>query len=146
MLKILAQALNRRIIFDGLVCDGDNKTFSKISDLKPYEDVVPGHVVKRFECLAHVGKRMKGHLMDEQDKLLKAKRADKKRKEICIEDSVALEFQEARKKLRKQYAGTLVRTQIPRGSWTDTLPARLFPSPVRPSKKLNRRKKKLQWN
>ena len=140
--SILEQALTRRIIFDGLVCDGDNKTFSKISELKPYEVVFPGHVLKRFECLAHVGKRMKVHLMDEQDKVLKAKRADKKRKEICIEDTVAIEFQEAHKKnLRKQYAGTLVRTQVQRGSWTDALPARLFPSPVRPSKKTCQSKK-----
>ena len=49
---------------------------------------------------------------------------------------MAIEFQEAHKKsLRKQYAGTLVRTQLQRGTWTDILPARLFPWSVRPSKK-----------
>ena len=66
--SILQQALKRRIILDGLVCDGDNKTFSKICEVIPYEDIFPGHIVKRYECLAHVGKRMKGYLMEEQDK------------------------------------------------------------------------------
>ena len=75
--SILEQALTRRVIFDGLVCDGDNKTFSKISEQKPYKDIFPGHVVKRYECLAHVGKRMKVHLLEEQDKVLKARRSDK---------------------------------------------------------------------
>ena len=80
--------------------------------------------------------------MDVQDNILKAKRADNKLKEISIKHSVAFEFQEAHnKKVRKQDEGTLVRTQIQRGSWTDTLPARLFPS-VLPSKKTNSQSKK----
>ena len=134
--KILSQALDRHIIFDGLVCDGDNKTFSKISECSPYKEIDPNHELKRYECLAHVGKRMKGHLINHQKDKLKRTREDKKREEIVIEESTTtIELQtQMKKKVSSKYAGKLVRTNIQRGEWKDLVPTRLLQSPVRPSK------------
>ena len=76
--SILIQALERGVIFDGLICDGDTKTFTKISNSIPYADTVPQHTIHRFECLAHVGKRMNSHLIEHQKDQLKQARASKK--------------------------------------------------------------------
>ena len=35
---ILSQCLNRGVLFTGLVCDGDNKTFSKVNECNPYRE------------------------------------------------------------------------------------------------------------
>ena len=96
---LLEQALSRGIAFDGLVCDGDNKTFAKITEQNPYADQARLHKIQRYECLAHVGKRMKGHLIEHQKEQLKQARSSKQ-----IERS-------------SKYKGKLIRKTKPRGDW-----------------------------
>ena len=37
-----------------LVCDGDNKTFSKVNECQTYHEVGWDREINRFECLSHV--------------------------------------------------------------------------------------------
>ncbi|KAL3282310.1 hypothetical protein HHI36_005499 [Cryptolaemus montrouzieri] len=60
--------------------DGDAKTFSNLSDAKPYGDFV----VKKLDCVLHVGRRMFRHLKDVKKSLVekrKLARAEAKKKE-----------------------------------------------------------------
>ena len=51
---ILEEALGRGLAFDGLVCEGDNRTFAKVTQHNPYADKALLHRIQRYECLAHV--------------------------------------------------------------------------------------------
>ena len=113
---LLEQALTRGICFDGLVCDGDNKTFAKVTDKNPYADLAPLHKIQRYECLAHVGKRMKGHLIDHQKDLLKQARSDKKTERSKL-ITLGGDERSVKRQLDTQFKGKLVRKTKPRGDW-----------------------------
>ena len=84
--KILSQALHRGILFTGIVSDGDSKAYTKIIQADLYRDHNWNANVERYECLAHVLKRMKTHLIEEQKKVLRHNRFSKKiQKEILLQ-------------------------------------------------------------
>ena len=113
---ILSQCLNRGVLFTGLVCDGDNKTFSMVDECNPYRELGWDGEIDRFECLSHVLKRTKSHLVAEQAKVLRANRAEKNfEKKSMLEKSVR--SSDAEKQLGDKYHGKLVRKTIPRDSW-----------------------------
>ena len=113
---ILSQCLQRGVLITGLVCDGDNKTFSKVSECNLYREVGWSGEIERFECLAHVLKRMKSHLVDEQAKVLRANRAQKRfEKQLRLGQGQG--SKEADKELKVKYHGKLVRTNVPRTDW-----------------------------
>ena len=60
-----------------MVCDGDSKTFSKVTNVNPYTEIAPGHIIRRFECLAHMCKRLKGHLIEHQKNKIRKLKAEK---------------------------------------------------------------------
>ena len=117
---VLSQCLKRGVLFTGLVCDGDNKTFSKVNECQTYHEVGWDHEMDRFECLSHVLKRMKSHLVVEQAKVLRANRAEKKfEKNMLIRQGEKLS--KVTKQLNTKYRGTVVRRTIPRDDWSTTM-------------------------
>ena len=113
---LLEQALTRGIAFEGLVCDGDNKTFAKVTDTNAYADLAPLHKIQRYECLAHVGKRMKGHLIEHQKDILKQARSDKKSERSKLM-TLGGDERSVKKQLDAKFKGQLVRKTKPRGDW-----------------------------
>ena len=134
---ILEQALGRGIVFDGLVCDGDIKTFAKVTEDNPYANKAQLHRVARYECLAHVGKRMKGHLIDHQKDQLKQARIEKQSERTKI-----LQLGQSAKTVDKdlgfRYRGKLQRRTLPRGDW-GTIPE--VPTPTSSASKRGRKAK-----
>ena len=116
---ILDQALERGIIFYGLVCDGDAKTFAKVTEHNPYANTVPLHTIQRFECLAHVGKCMKDHLIEHQKDKLKQARASKKF-ELKYLEKEGMDSQKAKRHVDIQFKGQLVRKNVSRGPWGES--------------------------
>ena len=78
--EVLNQAYERGIICDGIICDGDNKTFEKIKEVDPYGKFWLSHHVKRYECLSHRCKRQKAHLIEWQKDRIRQARKDKAQK------------------------------------------------------------------
>ena len=107
--EILTQGYERGIICDGLVCDGDNKTFEKVKEVDPYAKFGLEHNIKRFECLSHCVKRMKGHLIEYQKEKLRHARKEKAAK---LKSGISKTI------LQKEYKGKLVRKNIERGDWS----------------------------
>ena len=74
----------------------------------------------RFECLSHVLKRIKSHLVVEQAKVLRSNRAEKKfEKNLLIRQGEKLS--KVTKQLNAKYRGTVVRRTIPRDDWSTTI-------------------------
>ena len=73
--SVVRSALSRGIIFSRIVTDGDNKTYDVLRQADIYRDV--GDDIERFECLAHVAKRLKTNLCKAQEKTLKSNRNEK---------------------------------------------------------------------
>ena len=107
--EIVTQGYKRGIICDGLVCDGDNKSFEKIINVDPYGKFGLKHYIKRFECLSHCVKRMKGHLIEYQKEKLRLVRREKAAK---VKSGIHKNIVE------KEYKGKLVRKNIERGDWS----------------------------
>ena len=113
---IISHCLKRGVLLTGLVCDGDNKTFTKVSASNPYHQVGWTGEIERFECLSHVLKRMKTHLVEEQSKVLRANLA----KKSFEKQSLLEQGQDKRtvdKALKIKFQGNLVRTNVPRADW-----------------------------
>ena len=75
--KVIEAAMRRGVLFSAIVSDGDNKTHDVLAKAAVYKDLSGAPTIERFECIAHVAKRMKTHLHKRQDKVLKTARADK---------------------------------------------------------------------
>ena len=94
-------------------CDGDKKTFAKVTEHNPYADKAHLHRVQRCECLAHVGKRMKGHLIEHQkDKLKQARREKQSERTRLIQQGHS--EKEVAKVLYPKFRGKLLRKTHPR--------------------------------
>ena len=113
---ILEQALGRGIALDGLVCDGSNKTFAKVTEHNPYADKALLHRIQRYECLAHVGKRMKVHLIEHQKDQLKQARLEKQSERTKL-ITLGRSAKSVDKELGTKFKGMLVRNTLPRGDW-----------------------------
>ena len=78
--QMINDALDKGVIFSAIVSDGDNKTHDILAKADIYKDIPGSPSIGRFECIAHVAKRMKSNLFKHQDKVLKLARADKSSK------------------------------------------------------------------
>ena len=77
--------MERGVIFSALVPDGDNKTRDILEKANLYRELDGSPSIVRFECIAHVAKRMKANLFKRQEKLLKIPGADKAAKTRSLE-------------------------------------------------------------
>ena len=114
--KVIAGALERGVIFSAIVSDGDNKTHDALGKDDIYHNIPGSPSIDRFECIAHVAKRMKSNLFKRQEKVLKLSRADKasKSREMAKKDiSKAV----IKKLFDKEYRGRLQRSSKGRESW-----------------------------
>ena len=59
---LLAQAHKRGIVFDTLICDGDNDTVKSLNDSHIYKKLGIDLKIRRIECLAHVMRAMMNKL------------------------------------------------------------------------------------
>ena len=74
MIRIFKRSeTSRNLKYTGYICDDDAKTFSAISDAKPYG---PGVAVSKTECVGHIQKRMSTRL--QKFKINKVKCSDGK--------------------------------------------------------------------
>ena len=75
--KVITMAMQRGVRFTAIVSDGDNKTHDVLVKSGIYSHLDGSPTIERFECLAHVAKRMKTNLHKKQEKVLKLVRAHK---------------------------------------------------------------------
>ena len=73
---ILKKALDLGVIFDGIVSDGDNKTIETLRESNVYQSF-QDHTIDRLECMAHVCKRMKTHLIEGQKDVIRKSKGEK---------------------------------------------------------------------
>ena len=114
--QIVQQALDRGIIFSGLVCDGDKKTHDALIQANLYRDIEGAVEIRRIECLAHVCKRLKANLLKKHEgemKLIKADKAADVRK-LAKKGTSAKDIS---KIVGPEYRGKLITQSAPRHSW-----------------------------
>ena len=66
--KIISEALERGVVFSGIVSDGYNKTHDVHLKSGVYEHLENPQTIERFECIAHVAKLMKAILNNARTK------------------------------------------------------------------------------
>ena len=113
--SIVCQALDRGVVFSGIVTDGDNKTFEVLKKANLYEDLNV-EMMEHMECLSHVAKRMKINLCKRQEKILKDSRTSRAGAKRFYQEKLSMSEKDVRKEL-KEYTGTLRRTNVPREDW-----------------------------
>ena len=104
--SIVQQALQRGIVFSGIVMDGDNKTHEALHIVNPYHHLGIDEI-QRFECLSHVCKRLKINLCNRRDKVMKAKKSGKAVEKPKLSKSVS-----SKNRLNRQFDESL-----PRDDW-----------------------------
>ena len=114
--KVISDALDRGVIFSAIVSDGDNKTHKILAKADIYKGIHGSPSIRRFECLAHVAKRMKSNLFKRQDKVLKLVQDDKAAKSRERSKEGASRSQ-IKKILDPKYRGHLQRSSKPRDAW-----------------------------
>ena len=114
--KVISDALDRGVVFSAIVTDGDNKTNDTLENADIYRSLPGSPSIQRFECIAHVAKRMKSHLFKRQEKVLKVSRADKaaKSREMSRKGTSKAGI---KKVLDEQFRGTLQRSSKSREAW-----------------------------
>ena len=75
--QVVQQALERGIIFSGLVCDGDTKTHVALNHADIYRDIDNSVEIQRIECLAHVCRRLKAYLLKKHEREMNLVKAGK---------------------------------------------------------------------
>ena len=78
---VLLDTFERGVVIDGLIADGDNKSFEKIKKVRTYSE---NFKVKRYECLPHVCKRMKGHLFEYEKESIREAGKEKAKNPVNI--------------------------------------------------------------
>ena len=114
--KVISDALVRGIVFSGIVSDGDNKTHDVLLKSDIYNHLDEHRTIDRFECIAHVAKRMKSNLNKRQEKVLKLSRSSKASKSRDLKKQ-GLSKRAIGKELDPEFRGTLQRTSKGRGTW-----------------------------
>ena len=117
--QVVQQALERGIIFSGLVCDGDTKTHDALSQADLYRDVDGAGDIQRFECVAHVCKRLKANLIKKHEKEMKLTRADKAADMRRLAKK-GISQKEIAKLVGPEYRGKLTTKSGPRNSWSSS--------------------------
>ena len=119
--KVIADALSRGIIFSAIVSDGDNKTHDVLAKAGIYNEIRDAPTIDRFECIAHVAKRLKSNLHKRQEKVLKTARADKAAMSRTLSKK-GFGKKEVSKKVDPLFKGMIQRSSKARDSW-DSNPA-----------------------
>ena len=114
---VVRQAYDRGIIFSGLVCSDDNKTFKALKDARVYQQLGEDLNINRLECFSHVVKRMKINLCNRQKAVLKEARNDKKAEVRYLMKEKQMNKQEVNKKIGKKYVETLKADSKVREGW-----------------------------
>ena len=117
--KVITEALERGVRFTAIVSDGDNKTHDILMKSGIYNHLEGSPTIERYECLAHVAKRMKTNLHKKQEKILKLVRSDK---EFLLRDLAkkGASKKDITKKLAPQFRGKIQRTSLLRDTWDST--------------------------
>ena len=117
---IVRQALERGVVFTGLVCDGDNKTDETLRKANIYEHLACENVseIGRMECLSHVVKRMKTNLSKRQQAVLKDARLEKKVALRLV--PVGKDRASAERKVVAKFRGSLRTDSKTRTGWQST--------------------------
>ena len=113
--KVIGDALARGVILSAIVSDGDNKTHDVLAKSGIYNDIRDAPTINRFECIAHVAKRMKTNLHKRMNKVLKTSLADK----AAMSRGLS---KKGLKKVDPLFKGMIQRSSKGRESW-DTKPA-----------------------
>ena len=113
--KVIGDALELGVIFSAIMSDGDNKTHDVLAKAGLYDDIIDAPTIDRFECIAHVAKRMKTNLHKRQDKVLKTARADKAAL-VRTYSKKGLSKKEISKKVDPLFKGIIQRTSKGRKS------------------------------
>ena len=114
--RVIGDALKRGVVFSAIVSDGDNKTHDVLAKAGVYKDLGDAPTIERFECIAHVAKRLKSNLHKRQDKVLKTARADK----VAMSRSLTkkgLGKKEVSKRVAPLFKGKIQRSSKGRESW-----------------------------
>ena len=72
-----------------------------------------------YECMAHVCKRMKAHLIEGKKEVIRKAKTEKERQTILRLDKGDSEKQ-VKKQLAKEFSGKLRTTVVERGEWRET--------------------------
>ena len=62
--KIFSKSIDNKLIFSTVIADGDDKSVNLLEARKIYEEF--GISIRREECLSHVQKRIRIHLIEKQ--------------------------------------------------------------------------------
>ena len=114
--SVVQDALDRGVIFSGLVTDGDTKTHHKLHSAGLYQHLGI-HEIERIECLAHVCKRIKINIIRKQEKALKLNRDQKNLQKQLLTQGGGMSEAEALKQVSPAFRGTLQKDSRKRGTW-----------------------------
>ena len=117
--QVVQQALERGVIFSGLVCDGDTKTHDVLSQADIYHGIDNAGEIQRIECLAHVCKRLKANLVKKHEKEMKLVKADKAA-DIRRMAKQGTSSKQIAKVVTPEYRGKLRTQSAPRQSWSSS--------------------------
>ena len=113
---VVSQALDRGIVFSGLVTDGDNKTHEDLRKANLYSDLGTSSI-DHLECLSHVAKRMKTNLCKRQDKVMKSVRSKKAGAKEFYASELHLSQGDVRKRIDTAFRGKLRKDSRQRTEW-----------------------------
>ena len=113
---VVSQALDRGIVFSGLVTDGDNKTHEVLRKANLYDHLGISSI-GHLECLSHVAKRMKTNLCKRQDKVMKSIRSKKEGAKDFYTSDLHLSRGDVRKKIDTAFRGKLRKDSRQRSEW-----------------------------
>ena len=113
--SVVLDALDRGVIFSGLVTDGDTKTHQKLHSAGLYKHLGI-HEIERIECLAHVCKRIKINIIRRQEKALKLNKAERNlQKQLLAKGGMS--ESEILKQISSQFRGTIQNDSRKRETW-----------------------------
>lgn len=115
--QVVCDALDRGIIFTGIVSDGNNKIHETLEKSGVYK-ILDRHI-DRLECLSHVCKRLKSNLYKAQEKVLKSEKSEKAFEKKKMISDKELPVTRISTILSKKYRGTLQRDKTLRQSWAE---------------------------
>ena len=98
------------------VSDGDNQTHDVLEKAAVYQNIRDAPTIERFECIAHVAKRMKTNLHKRQEKVLKTARSDKGAMSRALFKKGLIK-KEVSKKIDPVFKGKIQRSSKGRDFW-----------------------------
>ena len=114
--KVVSDVLEKGVLFSAIVTDGDNKTHNVLEKANLYSHLPGSKIIERYECIAHVVKRLKSNLFKRQEKVLKDTRSAKAAESRKMTKQGKSQS-EIKKALDPEFRGQLQRSSKPRGSW-----------------------------